>query len=98
MAKKTTRTKLIPNVTYHEPPVTHQEAAVETRTPPGLFYPKGKALPGTYIKRRVPCPNCRRLLLDDRGQAVVTQSIQGDLAYLRCRACGHRWKLPVEEK
>jgi len=39
------------------------------------------------------------VLTDDRGQAVIvdTRSWDGSIAYMLCKVCGHRFKLPVEE-
>ncbi len=59
-----------------------------------------KALPRTVHKRQViPCfnPECRRFQMDNGGQAVVKTNISDGLVYFRCKACGHRWKLPIEE-
>jgi len=63
------------------------------------YWPRGKRMPRVIKKRRrelVPCPNCRRVLLDDMGQAVVCTSSGDDVAWFRCRACEHRFKLGVE--
>ena len=67
------------------------------------FLAEGEALPETYRRRRTyPCPKCRRKQLPDGGQAVVATGIKNgigserDMAYLRCKSCGHRWSLVVE--
>jgi len=57
-------------------------------------------MPQTFRKAKrelVPCPKCRRILLDDTGQAVIVASSGAKLVALRCRACDHRFQLPVEE-
>lgn len=63
------------------------------------FWPKDQPTPNSYIKARrqpIPCPRCLRLLLDDGGQAISCTSSGRDVAFFRCRACGHRWKLAVK--
>lgn len=63
------------------------------------FWPEGQATPTSYIKARrqvVPCPRCRRLLLDNGAQSTACTSSGHDVAFFRCRACGHRWKLAVK--
>ena len=64
------------------------------------FWPKGEPMPGSYRKMRrepMPCPKCRRVRLDDLGQAVLVTNSGCGLAWFRCRGCDHRWSLPVEE-
>jgi len=62
------------------------------------FLAIGEALPKAYRRRAaIPCPSCRRKLLDNGSQAVLAVSVKADLAFLRCKGCGHRWKLPVVE-
>lgn len=62
-----------------------------------MFLPAGEPLPETYKKQSpLPCPKCRRRLTDRMGRAVVCTSTTTDLAYLRCRACGNTWKLPIK--
>ena len=81
------------------PPIEQQETPPLAERVP-RSWPLEATLPRTYIKRRLlPCVRCRRILLDDGGQAVATTGIpRGDVAYLRCRGCGARWSLPVEER
>lgn len=72
-----------------------------------IFWPEKKNLPAYHYKRRAqPCPECRRVLLDSGAQAAVCTSSgpkRGEngetmsLAFYRCRACGHRWQLPIRE-
>lgn len=102
MTKRKTTTKKKPPakpalVEHQEPPVDTQVPQVERSD---KFWPEDRPMPTRYVKSRarlIPCPSCRRLLLDDMGQAVVTTSSGRDVAWLRCRACQHRFSLPVEE-
>lgn len=65
---------------------------------PRIYWPEDKPMPDYYGKRRLlPCPACRRVLLDNLSQAVVCRSLRTDVAHLRCKACGHTWKLAVTE-
>jgi ribosome modulation factor len=82
-----------PTITTHEPPVKIQDPEMATR---GEFWPKDKALPDSYTKPRpVPCPSCRRTTLPTTSQAVIVRVIAHSVAYLMCRGCGHRFKLPI---
>lgn len=61
------------------------------------FWPEGEKLPAVHVKplrRLLPCQKCRRVLLDDGGQALACQS-SGEISWWRCRACGHLSKYPV---
>ena len=76
------------------PPVTIQRPPVER------FWPKGTAMPTVYLKMRrqpPPCPNCRRVRTDVGGQAAVCKSSGADVAWFRCKCCGHCWPLAVRE-
>lgn len=79
----------VPPIQYAVPPIRDRR-----------FWPEDDPLPDHYVKlraRRNPCPKCRRLLLDDGGQATCcTSSARGDRSYFRCKSCGHRWSLPVD--
>lgn len=59
------------------------------------FWPADKPLPTVYARPPIPCERCRRVLADDMGRAVIVVSRPAGLAWLRCRCCRHRWKLPV---
>ena len=62
-----------------------------------IYWPEKKDLPKVYKRGRpTPCAKCRRLRLDDFGQAVVVMSSRGYLCYLRCKGCGHRFKLKAK--
>jgi len=66
---------------------------------PRFCWPKSKKLPQFVVKARrrpQPCPRCRRLRLDDGGQAVICTSSRQDIAWFRCQNCRHRWSLPVK--
>ncbi len=61
-------------------------------------WPRDRPMPEHYVKRApLPCPKCRRVLLDHGGQAVVCQSGGSEVVQLRCKSCGHRWLMPVKE-
>ncbi|HUW31238.1 MAG TPA: hypothetical protein VM223_06465 [Planctomycetota bacterium] len=67
---------------------------------PRRFWPKDKPMPAAFRKVRrefLPCKRCRRILLDDGGQAVIVTSSGDKLVALRCRSCNHTFQLPVEE-
>lgn len=66
--------------------------------PVQVAWPPGKPLPQSYLRQTQPCPRCRRLLLDNGRQAVVLVTTEDRLAHLRCRECGYRWKLMIEER
>ena len=62
------------------------------------FWPQRRSLPRVHIKRAaMPCHKCRRVLMDNLSQACVVATITTTVAYYRCRGCGHRFKLPIEE-
>ena len=63
------------------------------------YWPKGKAMPTGVRKIRrvlVPCPKCRRVLLDDLSQVAVCQHSGSDIAWFRCKFCGNTWKLGIK--
>jgi len=85
-------------VEYHEITIESQDLPERLRGHAASFvWPEGQPLPGFYLKPQpVPCSRCRRLRLDDGAQAVILLSIScQEVAYLRCKACGHRFALPV---
>ena len=52
----------------------------------------------THWRRRpppVPCAKCDAVQNVHASQAVMCYGIQGDVAHLVCRVCGHKWKMPV---
>ena len=89
-----------PGIEHQEPPVEHEDVEIESSVPERddrYVWPDGKPLPATYLKLRpLPCPKCRRVRMDDMGQAVSTRAVNTGVAYLRCRICEHTWKLPIE--
>ncbi|MFH1569790.1 MAG: hypothetical protein ABIL09_17470 [Gemmatimonadota bacterium] len=95
----------VPGLVSQNPPVqAPEDAAPELEVRRGaewMYWPPGKPLPGAYRKLRrgapPPCPRCRRVALDSGSQAAACQSSGADFAHFRCRACGHTWKLRVEE-
>lgn len=95
-----------PEVTIVEPEIETQMPAVETIEPviverkenPIIFFPSEMKMPTHHAKREImPCPNCRRLRMDDMNQATACRSMQGDVAFYHCRACRHRWKMPIRQ-
>lgn len=82
------------------PPVVAPEPLLVTPSvqvvTPGSFWPKGTPLPQAYRKPRPhPCPQCLAVTIDGFRKAVLLLQICGAVAYLRCRACEHRFRLPV---
>lgn len=73
---------------------------VPAPSPPGHYWPEHEPLPVVWMKARrqrlLPCPKCKRVTLDNMGQAAACTHSGNGLAYFRCRACGHRWKLSVQ--
>lgn len=66
---------------------------------PRIYWPEDKPMPDYYgrpkERRLFPCPNCRRVLLDNLSQAVICRQTTDDFAYMRCKACGHKWKMAL---
>ena len=86
-----------PDIKIQEPPVDTQDVRLSARDL--KFWPKKKKLPGFKLKverRPMPCPKCRRIRLDDLSQAAVCTSSGAALVWFRCKACGHKWCLPVK--
>lgn len=88
-----------------EPPYQIQEPPVEERQPPESkrleqFWPAGEPLPQAWSRERryQPCPECRRVRMDGGGQAVILRATDKDVVYLRCKACGHQWKMVVQSR
>lgn len=81
------------------PPVEQQEPPPFSERAPKTWPPDAQ-MPATYVRRRaLPCVSCRRVLLNTGGAAVMVTGIpRGTTAYLRCKSCGARWSLPVEER
>ena len=67
----------------------------------GYLWPDGVAQPGRWhVRTPVPCPKCNLVRGKSGHQAVIAKSIDrrtegGGVAYLFCRGCGHRFKLPI---
>jgi len=88
-----------PEITQPEPPSLSTRAALSPPPAPSgrCFWPADKPLPTEYVRvqrRTIPCPNCRRVLLDTGSQAVALTSAPQNVTWFRCRSCGHRWKMP----
>ncbi len=83
-------------VVSHDPPIQQQEAPLSERG--ARFWPDGEPMPTAFKRQALqPCPECRRVLMDDGGRAVAVASSAKDMAYFRCKVCGARWKLPTEQ-
>lgn len=77
------------------PAVEHREPVVQDRghvVADHRYWPVEKPLPTAYHRPPQPCPECRRVLLDNGGRAVKVAQTWGGFAYLACQGCGHRWK------
>lgn len=62
------------------------------------FWPEGEKLPRSHRRAtRQPCRKCRRIFMDNGGQAVVLRQSTDKLADFRCKVCGETFSLPVEE-
>lgn len=63
---------------------------------PRTFWPEGQEMPRFYEKRPYyPCPNCRRVLDEQAGQAVAVLCTANGKAYLRCRCCETRFQMEM---
>jgi hypothetical protein len=88
---------------YQRPVVETQAVEVQERqnkfSGPPYAWPTDDPLPDVFVKVRrklQPCPACRRVRMDDLGQAAVCTHSGMDVVFFRCRLCGHRWKLAVQ--
>jgi len=98
-----------PAIELQEPLIEHQEPPIidhggrpgcVQQGPDPRYWPASQPLPTAWPKvrrQRPPCPKCRRILLEDGGQAVVVTTSGHEVAFFRCKACGKRWQLPVKE-
>jgi hypothetical protein len=96
--KTKTPSKSVPmSIEVQESPVHTQSIPVHLRDQMERFvWPDDKPLPQYHQKREpMPCPACRRVRLDDLGQATVCNHSGGEVAWYRCKSCGHRWQMPV---
>lgn len=80
-----------PPVVTPEPKVRVQEPRVATREAKDVDV----KTPAYYHRNEIACPNCKAKRTDTDQQAVLCRTIQEDCAYLWCRACDHKFKLPV---
>ena len=86
----------IPDLEVQEPEVRWQEIGVTVRV--GDMWPVGVPLPDVYLRQRpMPCPECMAVFAPGDGRAAVLVSSRTSIVYMRCKVCGHRWKLPVRE-
>ena len=81
-----------------EPPGLHVPEAVEPERDRSIEWPEDVPMPTAWRRDYHPCPKCRRIIrVDEHGvkrQVVRCSSTKGTIAYLRCTACGHAWKMP----
>jgi hypothetical protein len=78
-------------------PIAETTAALPISTRDlSLSWPNEKPMPTSYPKPAVvPCQNCRRMRRDDGRPAVICSSQAHGIAYMRCRVCERRFKLPI---
>lgn len=76
-----------------------RRAEAEKQAHPERFWPQEQELPQHHVKRSPPpCPRCRRIYRNDGSQAAVCCSTGAEIAFFRCRDCGHRWQMPVKKE
>lgn len=90
--------KRSPRESETKPPERLEEEPKNEKAGWPYFWPPGKAMPSRYARQEaLPCPACRRVHLDTLSRAVACMATQPSpapgMAYFRCRACEHRWKL-----
>ncbi len=92
-----------------EPPATRDQAGevpgrgleLEYREGFGYSWPGDAEMPGRWhVRSPVPCPSCKLVRLPSTMQAVIAKSIDrrtdgGGVAYLYCRGCTYKFKLPI---
>ena len=81
-------------------PIEVQHPGVVSRPPLLRWWPPKVEIPKVYLKVRrqpPPCPSCRRVRTDEGRQAAVCKSSGNNVAWFRCKCCGHSWALPVQE-
>lgn len=77
--------------------VQHREVELTKRVRP-RHWPDDTPMPEYYYKQTIPCPYCRRVLLDEGGQAVVCTCSREHEAWFRCRGCGSGFAMPVKSQ
>ena len=77
----------------------HEHAEAEKRKhQERCYWPKDKPLPKKHRRAtRQPCRKCRRVFMDNGGQAVVHTQSGKEISYFRCKCCGEKFSVPVEE-
>ena len=100
MAKIFKQARAAVGIHTQDPPVRTMQPRLRSRFERGprrTRWPDAHPMPAHYIRRQVlPCPACRRVLLDSGRQAVCCRSTGAQIVHLYCHACGHTWKLPVK--
>lgn len=63
-----------------------------------MYWPEDKPMPEYAPESAVPCPECRRVILDSGQRAVVqvSRNLGRGVVYYACHACGHGFKLMVK--
>lgn len=101
MTRSPKRMRVPGEIHIPEPPVGREDPPVTSPvTPDRRFWPLDRPTPTVWIRIRrmpLPCPKCRRVLLDDGGQNSVCKGTHQTIAYFRCKSCQHVWKMKVQE-
>ncbi len=80
---------------HQEAPIRVQEPMIEIRKRDDTATASAEQFYRRH--RRMTCPGCGcRMLKGGGGQAVVCRATDVNVAYLRCRSCGHKWKSLIE--
>lgn len=73
------------------------EAANNARWRELRFWPEGKPLPWRDGKgKEIPCPECRRVRMDDLGLACARIMTFEGIVILRCKCCGTKFEIARE--
>lgn len=69
-------------------------AEIQLATRGKTHWPDGLPMPRTIRGSQfIPCEECGRIRTDELFKAVVVTSPRDGFAYVRCRCCGHRFKI-----
>ena len=79
------------DVRTNEPPVTVTALTVSVQ-----YLPSSSPLPEYYVRHpAIACRKCRAVNMADGGKAVRLSATKESVAYLRCKACGGGFSLPI---
>lgn len=84
---------------FQDPASIPTEPPDEVRRRNRLYWPEGTPMPLSYAPRtprRWPCPRCWRVQDHTWREVVICLGTDDEVAHLACRACEHRWTLPLE--